>query len=505
MLQKLELEDGQVKKYERGSSKIQRTNIQTRFFKQKFTRQEKNFDYAIKQSARAEILLNEEDGYLIPDEGEETTDFTQDDIKQHVDISSATKSFKLQLDQFGPYKINYTRNGRHLLMSGRKGHLAALDWVSKKLHCEFNVMEEIFDAKWLHLETLFAVAQKKWVHFYDHKGTEIHCVKKMHSMNQLEFLPYHFLLAGGSSDGWLKWLDVSIGEMVAEFRSLDDRINVMKQNPSNAVICVGSAKGVVSMYSPSVKEPLARILCHPTPITSFAFSPSGDKLATCGLDRKIKLWDSRMFKEPLTAYTTNTPVQHVALSQKNVMAIAMGDVCEIFRNTNLGKISINSYLRNFEDGVVSSVEFVPYEDVLGIGSSKGFSSILVPGCGEANFDALEQNPFRTKNQRREHEVKALLEKIPSDLITLDAADIMGVDLETLEQKLEAKPEVDVSSIINLLLILLTKLFSDSDGVDQGEEKDFRHSEAQGQANAPGAVEAASPQGVQGGAASGEEK
>lgn len=436
-----------MQKYSRGTDKIKKSNVRTKFFKQKVSRQEKNFDYAIKQSARAEILLNEDDGYLIPDEGEETTEFTQEDIKQNVDISSATKSFKLNLDEFGPYKINYTRNGRHLLLGGKKGHLAAIDWVSKKLYCEFNVMEEIVDVKWLHLETLFAVAQKKWVHFYDHKGVEIHCVKKMYNVNQLEFLPYHFLLASGSNDGWLKWLDVSIGEMVAEIRSKDDKITKMKQNPASAVLCVGGSKGVVTMWSPSVKEPLARILCHATPITAIAFNPAGDKMATTGVDRKIKLWDSRNFKQPVSEYQTRTPVNHITLSQKNVMAIAMGDICEIFRNTSMGNFhSINSYLRHGEGGAISSLEFAPYEDVLGIGSSKGFSSILVPGCGEANFDALEQNPFRTKMQRREHEVKALLEKIPSDLITLDTSQIVGVDLERLEQKLEEKPEVEVSSI-----------------------------------------------------------
>lgn len=442
VLKTLEIDDSQIQKYSRGSSRIQKNNIKTKFFKGKFGRQENNFDYAIKQSARAEILLNEDDGFLIADEGEDTTEFTQDDIKQHVDITSATKSFKLDLSEFGPYKINYTRNGRHLLMGGKKGHIAALDWVSKKLYCEFSVMEEIHDVKWMHLETLFAVAQKKWVHFYDNKGTEIHCVKRMHNVNQLEFLPYHFLLASGSNDGWLKWLDVSIGEMVAEFKTIDDKITLMKQNPSNAVMCIGSAKGVVSMWSPSVREPLARILCHPAPITALAFNPTGDRMLTCGIDRKIKLWDSRMFKEPLTEYQTKIPVNHIALSQKDVMAIAMGDVCEVFRNTNTGNIhSINSYLRNVEGGAISSVEFVPFEDVLGIGSTKSISSILVPGCGEANFDALEQNPFRTKNQRREHEVKALLEKIPADLIALDASQIVGVDLDRLEQKLEAKPEI----------------------------------------------------------------
>lgn len=445
VLKKIKLEKESVEKYSRGGPKIQNQKIQTKHFKHKISNKGKQFDYAIQQAARAEILLNEDDGYLVPDEGEDTTTITQEDIKEHIDISAATKGFKLNLEDFGPYKVNYTRNGRHLLLGGRKGHLAALDWVSKKLYCEFSVMEEIHDVKWLHLETLFAVAQKKWVHFYDNKGTEVHCVKRMQYVSQLEFLPYHFLLACGSDDGWLKWLDVSIGEMIAEYHSIDDKITLMKQNPANAVLCVGNSKGVVSMWSPAVKEPLARILCHGTPLTAMAFNPSGDRMATTGVDRKIKLWDTRMFSQPLTEYITKTPVNHIALSQKNVMAVALGNVCEIFRNSNLGKLhSINSYLRHIENGAINSLEFAPFEDVLGIGSAKGFSSILVPGAGEANFDALEQNPFRTKNQRREHEVKALLEKIPSELITLDASTIVDVDLNRLEQKLEAKSEVDVS-------------------------------------------------------------
>lgn len=81
------------------------------------------------------------------------------------------------------------------------------------------------------------------------------------------------------------------------------------------------------------------------------------------------------------------------------------------------------------------VKWCPFEDVLGIGHDQGFSSILVPGAGEANFDALEANPFETAKQRQESEVKGLLNKLSPEMIALDPNFIGNLDLRSEAQRL----------------------------------------------------------------------
>ncbi len=138
----------------------------------------------------------------LEDEMERTAKVTQSMIRDSVGAETARKSFTLALDGgkdgvgLGPYRCDYSRNGRHLVLGGRKGHIAAFDWQAGKLSFEINVRETVRDVKWLHNQDFVAVAQKKHAFIYDgHSGAEIHKLKQHVEVHRMEFLPYHFLLA----------------------------------------------------------------------------------------------------------------------------------------------------------------------------------------------------------------------------------------------------------------------------------------------------------------------
>ncbi|RQM23411.1 hypothetical protein B5M09_008339 [Aphanomyces astaci] len=340
-----------------------------RKLKGELARYNKKVQDAAASAAKAEILLPEEAGY------EFTTivvvvviTFTQEQLAEHVDRNTAQKMFHLDLPTFGPYNIDYTKNGRNLILGGQKGHVAVFDTLRMNLSCEFHVKESVRDVKFLHNNSLFAVAQKKYVYIYDNTGAEAHCIRTMADPKRLAFLPYHFLLSCVSGNGLLSYNDITTG---------------------------------------------AQISTHKT------------KLGLC--DTMALIFDLRTYKE-LHQYYLSSGATTVDISHRGMVAVGFGPNVEVWKDALTTKAASPYMTHRMPGTQATSVRFRPFEDVLSIGHALGFANIVVPGAGEANFDSFEANPFENLKQRRETEVKSLLEKLRPEMITLNPMVIGRVDV-----------------------------------------------------------------------------
>ncbi|KAF2803954.1 small nucleolar ribonucleoprotein complex subunit [Mytilinidion resinicola] len=446
-------------------------NIRTRSVKDKKLRAnlkslETKYRDATLQAKNAEILLEHTSGFLEPEHAlERTYKVRQDEIRQDVAIETAKKGFELKLEGLGPYDVcNYTRNGRELLIASRKGHVATMDWRSGKLGCELQLGETVRDAKWLHNNQSFAVAQKKHVYIYAHDGVELHRLAKHIEVTNMEFLPYHFLLCTASNSGVLRYTDTSTGQMVTELPTHLGPTTALCQNPWNGIMHLGHQKGAVTLWSPNSTSPLVKLLPNHGPVRALAVDRSGRYMVSTGQDRRMSVWDIRMFKE-IHTHHLRQPGSTISISDRDLTAVGWGTQVSIFKPDLFTKAQDDfglaprpkvpsPYMQWGGEGhAISRVQYCPFEDVLGISHSSGFSSILVPGAGEPNYDALEfgTNPYETVKQRQEGEVRALLNKLQPEMISLDPSFIGNVDVASAEQKkkekdLDAKPEDKITKL-----------------------------------------------------------
>ena len=173
---------------------------------------------------------------------------------------------------------------------------------------------------------------------------------------------------------------------------------------------------------------------------------------------KMAVWDIRMFKE-VNSYFTRQPASSVSISDRGLTAVGWGTQTSIWRGLftkhalEQEKIQSPYMAWGGEGKRIERVRWCPFEDVLGISHDAGFSSALVPGAGEPNFDALEVNPYENTKQRQEAEVKSLLNKLQPEMISLNPDYIGNLDLRSEEQRkaekdLDKKPVDPIADIKN---------------------------------------------------------
>ena len=444
--------------YGRGR-KIPVKRVKDKKLRTQLRRLEDKYQDATLKAKDAEILQEHQSGFLEPEQPlERTYRVRQDELRESADADTAQKGFDLNLEGLGPYFGEFTRNGRWLLLAGQNGHVSTMDWRGGKLGCELQLQETVRDARWLHNEQFFAVAQKQFVYVYDHAGVELHCLKKHVEVTHMEFLPYHFLLATLGRSGYLKYTDTSTGRTVIEMPTKQGAPTSLAQNPFNAILHVGHHNGTVSLWSPNSTTPLVKLLAHRGPVRALAIDREGCYMVSAGQDSRMAVWDIRAFKE-VHSYFTRQPASSLAISDRNLTAVGWGTHATMWRGlfdkhvADQEKVQSPYMAWGGEGRRVERVRWCPFEDVLGVGHDRGFSTALVPGAGEPNFDALEANPYESTKQRQEAEVQALLNKIQPEMIALDPEFVGNLDLASEERRrkerdLDRPPEDPIAKLKN---------------------------------------------------------
>ena len=274
---------------------------------------------------------------------------------------------------------------------------------------------------------------------YDAQGIELNQMRDILEPSILEFLPYHFLLATATKLGFIKYLDITNGKEIAECKTRKGEATCMKVNQQNGVICAGHTNGDITMWTPNMaSKPVVKILAHlSSPVTSLATSKCGKYMATTGKDSRFKIWDIRNQYKCLYDYFTPSPATDTDFSDTGLISLTFGNEIQVWKNSTKQKQKA-PYMKHRLSGqnkgsTIHSNKFIPYEDVVGMVHDKGYSSILVPGAGVANYDAYEANPFETATQRKEKLVHGLLEKLDPATISIKVDTIGHID--------DAAPEV----------------------------------------------------------------
>jgi len=416
----------------------------------------------------AEILHTAQAGLLEAEHDmERTTGLTQVQLKRQLQAQgnedgddTARHIYDLSMDS--PHGVRYDRSGRYGLMFSSavnpQGHIAIMDCHTRALvpNGEFYVQENLRDACFLHHARLLATASANQpVKIYDNEGAEIHSLGDHQDALQLEFLPYHFLLASVGRSGFLKYTDTSTGQLITQHRTRGmgggsdaggglraGNPVVMRQNPYNSVMHIGHTNGTVTLWTPASSKYLVKFLCHRgASVQSLAIDLAGRTMVTGGADRQVKVWDLRnTYRELHSYYTVAGPPTSLDISQRGVLGIGHAGHTTFWSPSALKVKEKDPYMHHMipRGGPIETLRFRPYEDVCGIGHAKGISSIVIPGSGEANLDTAEYftNPFQDTKQRREAEVRALLDKLRPEMITLNPEVIGGMEESDPHKRLE---------------------------------------------------------------------
>ena len=354
----------------------------------------------------------------VESEMDRTFSMSQKKMESQVDFGTKKKLFDFKLPG-GPFTLNPSKNGRHILMTGNGGQASVIDRHSMVSTCDFTVGEPIVTSTFLHDHSLFACAQRKYVYIYSSRsGEEVHCLRDHTAITHMDYLPFHYLLVSCGEQGNLRYMDTSTGSLVAKHNTKQGACQALKHNTQTGIVTLGHTSGTVTLWTPNSSEAAVKMLCHYGPVSAVA--PRGEYgLVTSGQDLKVKVWDLRKPDTEVTRLSCQgSAPSSISISDTGKMAVGMGSRVmvwgdDVFKTSTKNPLYLSHSLPGDR---VNTLRFCPFEDLLLMGSESGVCSLLVPGSGSADVDSFAANPFQTLKQRREAEVRGILEKLKPDMI-----------------------------------------------------------------------------------------
>lgn len=104
--------DENIDKYSKGTANVSVKNIKHKSLRKTLEETRDRNKTAAINTAATEILLPADSGFIEVDSKEKVFQIKQRELVHNVDLNTAKNRIDFQLTKFGPYNIDFSRNGR---------------------------------------------------------------------------------------------------------------------------------------------------------------------------------------------------------------------------------------------------------------------------------------------------------------------------------------------------------------------------------------------------------
>jgi WD40 repeat protein len=184
-----------------------------------------------------------------------------------------------------------------------------------------------------------------------------------------------FASAGGepSKPGEIKLWDASTGKLIATLQGHQVAITSLAWHPHRNLLASGSFDKTVKLWDTSAHRELATLVGHTSDVKSVAFDQQGDRLASASRDKTVRLWNVAQALAGKTKAITLTGHE----DEVNAVAFAPGDdlvaSASSDRTVRLWSLTTHEALHTLRgyDGPVECLAFSPNGLFLAGGGGKG--------------------------------------------------------------------------------------------------------------------------------------